>query len=102
MKSLAARAWLALASLAVAIRLLLFVAAGTIRDWHAWVYLSIFTGASALTTSDLLRKDRALVERRMRGGPTAEKPPAQRHIMLCTSIGFLAVLLVPAFDHHFG
>jgi protein-S-isoprenylcysteine O-methyltransferase Ste14 len=102
MKNLNARAWLALAVLAVVMGLLLFVPAGTVHYWQAWVYLSIFTGASVLTTLYLLRKDPALLERRMRGGPTAEKQPAQKFIMLCTSIGFIALLVVPAFDHRFG
>jgi protein-S-isoprenylcysteine O-methyltransferase Ste14 len=38
----------------------------------------------------------------MRGGPTAEKRPAQRLIMLATSLGFIALLVVSAFDHRFG
>jgi protein-S-isoprenylcysteine O-methyltransferase Ste14 len=100
--SLQARGWLALAALAVVMGLLLFVPAGTVRYWQAWVYLSIFTGASVLTTLYLMRKDPALLERRMSGGPTAEKLPAQKFIMLCTSIGFIALLVVPAFDHRFG
>jgi protein-S-isoprenylcysteine O-methyltransferase Ste14 len=102
MKSLSARAWLSLAVLAVVMGLLLFVPAGTIHYWQAWAYLAIFTGASALITLDLLRRDRALLERRMRGGPTAEKRPAQKLIMLGTSIGFIALLVVPAIDHRFG
>jgi protein-S-isoprenylcysteine O-methyltransferase Ste14 len=102
MKNLNAKAWLALAALAVVMGLLLFVPAGTIHYWQAWVYLSIFTGASVLTTLYLMRKDPALLERRMSGGPTAEKRPTQRFIMLCTSIGFIALLVVPAFDHRFG
>ena len=32
----------------------------------------------------------------------AEKRPVQKFIMLCTSIGFIALLVVPAFDHRFG
>jgi protein-S-isoprenylcysteine O-methyltransferase Ste14 len=102
MKNLNAKAWLALAALAVVMGLLLFVPAGTIHYWQAWVYLSIFTGASVLTTLYLMRKDPALLERRMGGGPTAEKRPTQKFIMLCTSIGFIALLVVPAFDHRFG
>jgi len=66
------------------------------------VYLSIFTGTTALTTLYLLQHDRALLERRMSGGPTAEQRPAQRIIMLFTSIGFVALLVVPAVDHRFG
>jgi protein-S-isoprenylcysteine O-methyltransferase Ste14 len=81
--------------------LLLFLPAGTVHYWQAWVYLSIFSGASVLTTLYLMREDPALLERRMSGGPTAEKRPVQRFIMLCTSIGFIALLVVPAFDHRF-
>ena len=102
MKSLSVKAWFALAILAAVMGLLLFVPAGTVHYWQAWVYLSIFLGASALTTLYLLRRDPALLERRMRGGPTAEKRPAQRLIMLATSLGFIALLVVSALDDRFG
>jgi len=82
--------------------LLLFVPARTVHYWQAWVYLSTFTSASVLTTLYLIRKDPALLERRMSGGPMAEKEPAQKFIMLCTSIGFIALLVVPALDRRFG
>ena len=38
----------------------------------------------------------------MRGGPTAEERPAQRLSMLGASLGFIALLVVPALDHRFG
>lgn len=101
MRNLEAKAWLALAVLTVVMALLLFVPAGTLHYWQAWVYLAIFAGVSALTTLDLIRKDPALLERRMRGGPTAEKQPTQKVIMLGMSIGFIALLVVPALDHRF-
>ena len=99
MKKLSTKAWLALAILGFVMGLLLFVPAGTVDYWQGWVYLSIFMGASALTTLYLMRRDPALLQRRMRGGPTAEKRPVQKFIMLCTSTGFIALLVVPAFDH---
>ena len=102
MRSLEAKAWLALAVLTVVMALLLFVPAGTLHYWQAWVYLAIFAGVSTLTTLDLIRTDPALLERRMRGGPTAEKQPMQKVIMLSMSIGFIALLVVPALDHRFG
>ncbi|HWN46153.1 MAG TPA: hypothetical protein VNM71_02260, partial [Steroidobacteraceae bacterium] len=95
---LRSKAWFALAVLVAVMGLLLFLPAGTVHYWQAWVYLSILTGASVLTTLYLMREDPALLERRMSGGPTAEKRPIQQFIMLCTSIGFIALLLVPAFD----
>jgi len=101
MNNLTAKAWFALAAVVVVMALLLFVPAGTIHYWQAWVYLSIFTAASVLTTLYLLRKDPALLERRMRGGPIAEKRPAQKFIMLFTSAGFIALLVVSALDYRF-
>ena len=102
MMNLNARAWLSLAVLALVMGLLVFVPAGTIHYWQAWVYLSIFFGASVLTTLYLMRHDPALLERRMKGGPTAEKRPAQKLIMLATSVGFIALLVVPALDVRFN
>jgi protein-S-isoprenylcysteine O-methyltransferase Ste14 len=102
MRYLNAKVWLALAVLTAVMALLLFVLAGTIHYWHAWVYLGTFTGASVLTTLDLIRRDAALLERRMRGGPTAERQPTQKLIMLGISICFIALLVVPALDHRFG
>jgi protein-S-isoprenylcysteine O-methyltransferase Ste14 len=102
MRNLEAKAWLALAVLTVVMAFLVFIPAGTVHYWQAWVYLAMFAGVSALTTLDLIRTDQALLERRMRGGPTAEKQPMQKVIMLSMSIGFIALLVVPALDHRFG
>src|SRR5262249_30323930 len=102
MTNLHARAWFALGMLAIVMGFLLFVPARTIRYWQAWVYLAIFFVASTLTTVYLMKKDPALLERRMSGGPMAEKRPAQKIIMLFTSVGFIALLIVPALDHCFG
>lgn len=102
MKSLYTKALLSLVALAVSIGLLLFVSAGTAQYWQAWVYLGIFTGASLLITLYLMKKDPALLKRRMNGGPTAEREPAQKVIMLFASIGFIGLLVVPALDHRFG
>jgi len=96
------RAWLALAVVASVMCALLFGAAGTIQYWQAWIYVSIFFGASALTTLYLMKKDPALLARRMRGGPMFEREGTQRIIMVFTSLGFIALLVVPALDHRWG
>jgi len=96
------RAWLALAVVASVMCALLFGAAGTIQYWQAWIYVSIFLGASALTTLYLMKKDPALLARRMRGGPMFEREGTQRIIMVFTSLGFIALLVVPALDHRWG
>ena len=81
---------------------LLFLPAGTIRYWQAWVYLTVFFGASVLITLYLAKNDPALLKRRLSGGPWAEKERAQRIIMIFTSIGFIALIVVPALDFRFG
>src|SRR5215471_19932478 len=93
---------LSLVALAVVTGLLLFVPAGTTRYPQGWVYLAVFTGASLLTSLYLIWKDPALLQRRMRGGPTAEKETSQKIIMFFASIGFIALLVVSAFDYRFG
>jgi protein-S-isoprenylcysteine O-methyltransferase Ste14 len=101
MATLQTRAWLSLAVMAVVMGLLLFFSAGTIRYWQAWIYLVLFFGLSAVMTRDLLVRDPALLQRRMKGGPTAERRPRQRIIMLGASLGFIALIVVPALDFRF-
>jgi protein-S-isoprenylcysteine O-methyltransferase Ste14 len=95
MAALKTRTWSKLAVLVIVMGLLLFVPAGTLLYWQAWVYLSIFGGACVLITLYLMRNDPGLLERRMRSGPTAEKRPTQKFIMLATIIGFIAFLSYP-------
>ena len=102
MKHLNARAALAIVILGGVMGALLFVPAGTIHYGLAWVYLTVFIGASALVTVDLMRRDPALLARRMRGGPAAEQRPAQRGAMLGASIGFIGLMVIPALDHRYG
>lgn len=102
MASLQNRAWLNLAALALVMGAVLFGTAGTLRFWQAWIYLLLFVGLSALITVDLARRDPALLQRRLKGGPMAERRPVQRLIMLGASLGFVGVLTVPALDARFG
>src|SRR6516162_5087910 len=102
MKKLHLRAWLGLVVLAMVIGLLLFVSAGTIGYWQAWLFLAVFLGTSLLITIYLMKKNPALLERRLRGGPTAEKENTQKVIMFFNSIGFIGLLVVSALDHRFG
>ena len=102
MQNLNTRAWLGIAFLAVAMALALFLPAWTVHYWQAWVYLGIFFGASIPITIYLMKHDPALLARRLRAGPAAEKRPAQKVAMLFASIGFIALLVVPSLDHRFG
>jgi len=96
------RAWFGIAFLAVAMALVLFLPAWTIDYWQAWVYLGLFFGATIPITVYLMRNNPALLRRRLRAGPTAEKRKPQKIAMLLASIGFIGMLVVPSFDHRFG
>src|SRR5882757_9890389 len=81
---------------------LLFIPAGTLDYWPAWTFLAVYFAASLAITLYLVKKDPALLARRMSGGPTAEKEMTQKIIMSFTSLGFVGLLVVPALDHRFG
>lgn len=102
MDDLNRKAWFGIASLAAAMALVLFLCAWTIDYWQAWLYLAIFFGASISITVYLMKNSPALLRRRLRGGPAAEKRKAQKIAMLFASIGFVGLLVVPSFDHRFG
>ena len=81
---------------------MLFLAAGTLRYWQAWVFLALFGALALAMTLYLIKYDPELLARRLRGGPTAEKESSQKIIMWLVSIGFGAILVVSGLDHRFG
>jgi protein-S-isoprenylcysteine O-methyltransferase Ste14 len=95
------KAWSSVVVLTVLMGLLLFLSAGTVRYPQGWIYLALFFGLSAAITRDLMVRDPALLQRRMKGGPIAERRPRQRVIMLGASVGFIAMLVIPALDFRF-
>jgi protein-S-isoprenylcysteine O-methyltransferase Ste14 len=86
----------------LAFGVLLFVPAGTLHYWQAWVFLAVFTIASLYSAVYLFRKNPAVVERRMRSGPKAETRPVQKVVTSAISILFIAVLVFSALDYRFG
>ncbi len=86
----------------IALAALLFVPAGTLHYWQAWVFMAIFIGATTGITVYLAIRDPALLERRMKAGPVAEGETTQKIIMGIAMTGFLAAIVVPALDHRFG
>jgi protein-S-isoprenylcysteine O-methyltransferase Ste14 len=102
MNTLAIEAFRGLLFIVAVMAALLFGAAGTLDYWQAWTFLAVYVASSIAITIYLLKKDPKLLERRMRGGPLAEKRTSQKIIMSVTSLGFIGLILVPALDHRFG
>ncbi len=100
MSSLNKRAFGGLLGWHLVMAALLFLPAWTLNYWQAWAYLAV-CGASGLPiTLYLMKNDPKLLERRMYAGPTAEKRTIQKIILSITVPGFIALLVVPALDHH--
>ena len=89
-------AWIWLLGLALVMGALIFGAAGDLRFWQGWAFLAVFFAASALITQYLIANDPALLQRRVKGGPTAETEPAQRLIMVFMSFGFVGLIVLGA------
>jgi protein-S-isoprenylcysteine O-methyltransferase Ste14 len=102
MNMLHLKAFAGLLFLFVAMAALLFVPAGTSDYWQAWTFLAVYFACSLALSLYLMIADPALMQRRMRGGPAAEKEPVQKIIMIITSLGFVGLLVVPALDHRFA
>lgn len=76
-----------------------FLPAGTLGYWQAWVYLALLLVPMFLVLLYLLKRDPALLERRMR---MREKVAEQKLIIKLSYLVFLVAFLVPGFDRRFG
>jgi protein-S-isoprenylcysteine O-methyltransferase Ste14 len=101
MDALNRRAFVGLVFLFLAMAALLFIPAGTLNYWQAWTFLAIYFLSSLAVTLYAMKKDRKLLARRMRGGPSSEKEWTQKIIMSFTSLGFIGLLVLPALDRRF-
>jgi protein-S-isoprenylcysteine O-methyltransferase Ste14 len=50
----------------------------------------------------LMKREPRLLQRRMSGGPVAEKEPTQKIVMSFASLGFIGLIALPALDHRYG
>jgi len=88
--------------LVVVMGALLFIPARTLNYWQAWTFLAVYFASSLAITLYLMKKDPKLLQRRMSGGPAAEKERAQKIIMFFASLGFIGLIIFPGLDHRFA
>ena len=80
----------------------LFLAAGTVDYWQAWVLLLVACVSTAIPTIYLWRTNPVALERRMRAGPTAEARSVQKVLIVGWYSSLAASFVVSALDHRFG
>lgn len=78
---------------------ILFLPAGTLVYWEAWVWLGVLFIPVLFTGTYLYRNNPELLERRMR---TREKQAEQKRIVWLSSLYLLVVFLLPGLDHRFS
>ena len=78
--------------------LLIFLPAGTLRYWQAWLYLAVFIGFSSLISWYLFKNNPRLLENRMGMGPFAEPNPDQKIIQTVNSVLTFGVFIVSGAD----
>lgn len=78
---------------------LFFLPAGTWNYWQAWVYIAVLFIPMLFVLIYLLRKDPALLERRMK---MKETQTQQKRVILASLFYFLLIFGLPGLDRRFG
>lgn len=82
----------------IALGAILFIPAGTLRYWQAWLWLGVVLIPLLVVGTYLFLKDPALLERRMHTRET-EKP--QKLMVRLSLIWFVLAFLIPGLDRRF-
>jgi protein-S-isoprenylcysteine O-methyltransferase Ste14 len=82
--------------------LILFLPAGTLNYWQAWVFTATVLAVTLVPTIYLARTNPAALQRRMRGGPLAEGRTLQKVVITGAFLALFAMVVVSAYDHRKG
>ncbi len=82
----------------IVVAVMLFVPAGTLHYWQAWIYLGVVFVPLVFVVRYLLKRDPGLLERRMR---VREKENPQKWIQAIGGILFFTGFLIPGLDYRY-
>ena len=102
MDNLIVKTIIGFAFLMLVLALALFLSAGSLSYWQAWVYLAVFAGCTILITAYLVKNDRELLAGRVQAGPVAETQKSQQIIQGLASLFFIGIFIVPGLDYRYG
>jgi protein-S-isoprenylcysteine O-methyltransferase Ste14 len=81
---------------------LVFLPAGTLNYWQAWVFIATFMVVTIFPSIYIARTNPAALQRRMHGGPWAEARTIQKILITGAWLGLVALLVISAYDHRMG
>lgn len=82
----------------IVVGMMLFLPAGSLKYWEAWIYCGVIFVPMVFAVSYFLKTDPELLERRMR---LREKEKKQKTIIKAANLVFFISLLIPGFDHRY-
>jgi protein-S-isoprenylcysteine O-methyltransferase Ste14 len=82
--------------------LVLFLPAGTVDYWQAWVFIAVVTISTIVPSIYLLVTDPGALQRRMQAGPAAETRTIQKIISAVAFLSLAAMMVFSVLDHRFG
>jgi protein-S-isoprenylcysteine O-methyltransferase Ste14 len=96
---MARKALLMFTAALVVIFLFLFVPAGTLDYWQAWIFMAVLFVPVIFVGTYLLKNDPEFLKRRFQ---FSERMKSQKRIIRISQIVFFIGLLVPGLDYRFG
>lgn len=78
---------------------LLFIPAGTLAYWEAWLYMAVLMVPMIFMLRYLLKNDPQLLERRMQ---MREREATQKRVVTLSAIYLLVTFTIPGFDERWG
>lgn len=99
MKNLLLRTIVGFLALMLILALLLFLSAGSLRFWQAWLFLAVFALCTILITAYLVNYDQKLLASRVNAGPVAETQKRQQVISGLANLFFIAIFVVAGLDY---
>ena len=86
----------------VMLALALFIPAGSLNFWQAWVYLAVWAVCTVLITAYLFKYDQELLAGRVKAGPVAETQRSQQIIQSLAALFFIGLFIVSGLDYRLG
>ncbi len=101
MRNLIIQSIIGLIFLILCLALALFVSAGSLSFWQAWIFLAEWSVCVILITAYLIAYDQKLLASRVKAGPTAETQKTQQVIQVLASLFFIGLFVVSGLDFRF-